>query len=142
MSGTEALGIGGNNLAKALTKEMKLLIKALFVIILLALICDIFSNNFKIGIDFNEDFSSISSEPWCDITDDNSCMEIIAKDHNIEALIAIKSANEELGFNDSLYVKMENTSSLDGMQTEENNKIEVSWKFHPDTGLQVIYAKK
>lgn len=58
------------------------------------------------------------------------------------ALEAIKYANEELGFNGSVYSKMMNTTALMGCQSAENDKYRVSWTYHPDDGLEVTYEKK
>lgn len=58
------------------------------------------------------------------------------------ALEAIKYANEELGFNGSVYSQMMSTTALMGRQTVENDKYRVSWTYHPDDGLEVTYEKK
>ena len=58
------------------------------------------------------------------------------------ALEAIKYANEELGFNGSVYSQMMNTTALMGRQSAENDKYKVSWTYHPDDGLEVTYEKK
>ena len=58
------------------------------------------------------------------------------------ALEAIKHANEEFGFNGSVYSQMLETNSLMGLQREENDKYRVSWTYHPDKGLEVTYVKK
>ena len=58
------------------------------------------------------------------------------------ALEAIKYANEELGFNNSVYSRMIRTSALMGRQSEENDKYKVSWTYHPNDGLEVTYEKK
>lgn len=58
------------------------------------------------------------------------------------ALNAIKYANEELGFNGSVYSQMMNTTALMGRQSAENDKYKVSWTYHPDDGLEVTYEKK
>lgn len=58
------------------------------------------------------------------------------------ALEAIRYANNELGFNGSVYSRMVETSALMGYQSEENNKYKVSWTYHPDEGLEVTYEKK
>ena len=55
---------------------------------------------------------------------------------------AIKYVNRELGFSEALYEKMSNTNSLMGQQTEESKQYRVSWSYHPDNGLEVIYEKK
>ena len=57
-------------------------------------------------------------------------------------LEAIRYANKALGFNGSLYSKMMETTAMMGRQTEENKKYRVSWKYHPDDGLEVTYEKK
>ena len=59
-----------------------------------------------------------------------------------DALKGIQYANEALGFNGALYSKMLETNSLMGRQSEENRKYKVSWSYHPDDGLEVIYEKK
>ena len=63
-------------------------------------------------------------------------------DLQANALEAIQYANDEFGFNSSLYSKMLETSSLMGRQSEENDKYKVSWTYHPDDGLEVTYEKK
>lgn len=37
---------------------------------------------------------------------------------------------------------MESTRALDGRQHDEFNGIEVSWSYHPDSGLDILYHKK
>lgn len=59
-----------------------------------------------------------------------------------KALEAIKYANEELGFNGSVYSQMMNTTALMGRQSAETEKYKVSWTYHPDDGLEVTYEKK
>lgn len=59
-----------------------------------------------------------------------------------DSLGAIKFINEKLGFSGALYEKMMGTTALMGRQTEENDKYRVSWKYHPDNGLEVMYEKK
>ena len=58
------------------------------------------------------------------------------------ALEAIRYANDELGFNGSVYSKMMQTNALMGRQTEETAKYRVSWTYHPSDGLEVTYEKK
>ncbi len=67
---------------------------------------------------------------------------MILPDTEENALKAIKYANEELGFNGSVYSQMMNTTALMGRQSAENDKYRVSWTYHPDDGLEVTYEKK
>lgn len=59
-----------------------------------------------------------------------------------EAYNAIKKINEALGFPESVLYKMNQTRSLDGIQTYSNSELEVSWTYHPNRGLEVNYSLK
>ncbi len=59
--------------------------------------------------------------------------------HSFEA---IKLVNEELGFGSAVYEMMLRTSSSMGRQTQENDKYCVSWTYHPDRGLEIMYYEK
>ena len=56
-------------------------------------------------------------------------------------LEAIRYANDELDF-PGVYSLMLNTTALMDRQSEENSKYKVSWSYHPDRGLEVMYKKK
>lgn len=128
----------GNSLPKN-----KLLIRALVAAIILIVI--ISKARF---VNFEKVFSYYEDEIWCTIAEDNSYVKFDTNYHDLNdhsdlmAGIAIKIANEKLGFDDSLYAKMESTSSLDGIQTASNFRVNVSWSYHPDKGLEVIYENK
>lgn len=59
-----------------------------------------------------------------------------------QAIKAIKYTNLKLGFNDSLYSRMLETTANMGEQYEENDKYIVSWSFAKDDGLEVKYKIK
>lgn len=73
---------------------------------------------------------------------DATTKALLLPDVQKNALDAIKYANEELGFNGSVYSQMMNTTALMGRQSAENDKYRVSWTYHPDDGLEVTYEKK
>lgn len=73
---------------------------------------------------------------------DDLLVSILLPDAQDNALEAIRYANEELGFNGSVYSQMMNTTALMGRQSAENDKYRVSWTYHPDDGLEVTYEKK
>lgn len=87
-------------------------------------------------------------EYWADIADDGTYLNIddnpydVDDYYNIDADNAIQAINKELGFSDSLWNKMCTTSSNDGKQTDSNDKVTVSWKYHPNRGLSVTYEIK
>lgn len=98
--------------------------------------------------DFNRAFPEYVEESWCQIPEDGSYMYLdtnpfdLDKTHDSEAYGAIMQANEKLGFTAALGNKMGQTSALDGRQTESNDLALVSWKYHPNNGLEVTYEWK
>ena len=56
-----------------------------------------------------------------------------------DAVSAIVSINTYLGLPSSLTEKMSSTRALDGTQTQNCGKYTVTWNYHPDNGLKVIY---
>lgn len=73
---------------------------------------------------------------------DSTVVAWLAPTWQKNALKAIQYANEELGFNGSVYTQMMNTTALIGRQSAETDKYRVSWTYHPDDGLEVTYEKK
>ena len=59
-----------------------------------------------------------------------------------DACDAIVAINKYLGLPSSLNDKMESTRALDGMQTQDCGSYTVTWNYHPDNGLKVIYEVK
>ncbi len=55
------------------------------------------------------------------------------------AYVSLYLINDELGLPDSLMEDIGHTSSLDGKQTEEFENVTVTWKYHPDKGLEITY---
>jgi len=56
-----------------------------------------------------------------------------------DATSAIVSVNVYLGLPSSLTEKMSSTRALDGTQTQNCGEYTVTWTYHPDNGLKVIY---
>lgn len=55
---------------------------------------------------------------------------------------AVRNINKYMGFPEALNEMIGDTSSLDGRITKEYKGYEITWKYHPDTGLEIIYTKK
>ena len=93
--------------------------------------------------DFNKMFSEYVDESWCYIADDGSYMKVDTNPYDIDdhidmdAYYAIKDINSKLGFS-----KMGETTGWDGRQSDSNDKYSVSWKYHPDSGMEVTYEVK
>ena len=56
-----------------------------------------------------------------------------------DALSAIFAINAFLGLPSSLIDKMSSTRALDGMQSQDCGDYTVTWNYHPDNGMKVIY---
>ena len=56
-----------------------------------------------------------------------------------DAISAIQAINLYLSLPASLLEKMSSTRALDGTQTQNCGKYTVTWNYHPDNGLKVIY---
>ncbi|MBR3767566.1 MAG: zinc ribbon domain-containing protein [Clostridia bacterium] len=97
---------------------------------------------------FKEQFDEFDNKIWCEFAKDDSFIIIDTNYFDIddyfddEALTAIMKINIRLGFSEAVHQKMLQTRSLDGRQQEENEKFIVSWTYHPDTGLEVMYERK
>lgn len=88
-------------------------------------------------------YLKLDTNPYDKGFDDMSYVEMSAiSSIQSDTLDAIQFVNKELGFTDALYSKMMETSALMGRQTDENDKYRVSWTYHPDSGLEVVYEIK
>lgn len=114
----------------------------------------------KDGVDFAEVYKAISGKsPYCQLARDESYLIIDTNPENVkenhwselkddrwkrkyeaDGMEYIKKANEELGLPASILTKMGQTRALDGRQTETYEDIEVSWTYHPNQGLEVLYT--
>lgn len=122
------------------------------VVVVLAIV--IFGGN---GKDFNDMYGDISGETWCTIASDGSYMKIDTNPYDEDSDVltwsyytdcftpaydAIERINKELGFSDALMEKMNSTTWSQGKQTDSNDKYTVTWTYHPEMGLEVMYEIK
>jgi len=115
--------------------------------------CSIWGLNSCKGSDFYSIYSECScSYPWADYGSDFLSIDTNPYDYDSDstlstyymtkALSAIKRVNQKLELPSYLYNEMMGTSALDGRQSYSGKKVNVSWKYHPDSGLEVRYTKK
>ncbi len=57
------------------------------------------------------------------------------------ALAKIIGINSTLGFPSYVYQEMINTRALDGVQTYTGSRFSATWRYHPDSGLEVMYTE-
>ena len=97
--------------------------------------------------DFGALFNEYCYSPMATVAADGSYLEIDTDPDDTgystcesDAINAILCVNAELGIPDSVAKKMSNTRAIDGMQSEVVGDIEVTWSYHPDNGLEVVYS--
>ena len=100
----------------------------------------------KTGPDFKAVYNKIGGEGYyCELGSDNSYLTIDTNPFDLDdytarsALNMVSKANSALGLPDSVYRKMLETRSVDGRVTDTHNGVKVSWTYHPDHGLEVLY---
>ena len=100
----------------------------------------------KKGPDFKKVHSKIEGDTYyCKLASDGSYLSIDTNPLDLDdfssttAWKMVKDANTELGLPSSVTTKMSETRAMDGRQSETYNGVKVSWTYHPDQGLQVLY---
>ena len=61
--------------------------------------------------------------------------------YDADALKAVRRINNALGMPDSVIEKMLSTRALDGRQSQTYSGVTVSWTYHPDAGLEIVYER-
>lgn len=82
------------------------------------------------------DYLSIDTNPY-----DYDSDSYLADTYAVSALTAIQKINSRLGLPTYLYQEMIETRALDGRQTYYGSSVNVSWRYHPDSGLEVRYTR-
>ncbi len=101
----------------------------------------------KDGPDFKALYNQYCKSTWADYGSDGSYLSIDTNPYDWdddglaypEAYTAIKNVNAALGLPSSVLNDMGETTSADGKQSETFGDITVTWKYHPDKGLEVTY---
>ncbi len=100
----------------------------------------------KAGPDFEYIFNAYCDPSYASVASDGSYLSIDTNPNDIEeyddydAINAILSVNDCLGIPESVVEQMSRTRALDGIQSAIVGDIEISWSYHPDNGLEVLYC--
>lgn len=100
---------------------------------------------------FKQLYDMLCDPTWAQVGSDGSYLSIDTNPYDYDdsglycrdAYVTIPTINGMLGLPDSLFNQMNETSASDGRQTETYNSknVTVTWKYHPNTGLEVTYKK-
>lgn len=95
---------------------------------------------------YDEVYAQYPAATSCyEIGSDGSYIEVDTNPFNIDDYYnatyvdVLKAFNSELGVPDYVYQLMITTTAMQGRQTETVNGLTISWTYHPDNGLAVIY---
>lgn len=99
------------------------------------------------GPDLQAVYAILDDDYYCEIGYDGSYLEIDTNPYDIDdgssytGALLVQEANELLGLPDSVWTRMTNTNALGGVQNYTTDKLNISWSYHPDNGLEVIYER-
>ncbi len=121
-------------------------VAAIVVIIIIAIIAGASS-----GPDLEAIYREECSSVWATVGSDGQYLRIDTNPYDrdddgvayLDAYETIEVVNEKLGLPSSLFTEMGETRGMDGVQsrTFSDQGVSVTWKYHPDTGLEVTYRK-
>ena len=100
------------------------------------------------GPDFNSLYDTFCKSSFAKVASDGTYLYVDTNmydkddEFDYEAYMAIQNINEELGLPESVNKRMDETRSMDGIQTYEGDGFEISWTYHPDKGMEVTYSLK
>lgn len=91
------------------------------------------SDLYSVGTDYS--YIEVDSNP------DNKDLDQIEELVNVTLIeIIIQCINEQLNLPESVLNQMKSTTALQGRQSYSNDEVTVSWTYHPDNGLEVMYS--
>ncbi len=82
---------------------------------------------------------------YCDVATDGSYLKLDTNPLNLDdyssssAYDIMKRINSELNLPQSINEKIASTRAIDGRLKEEYDDLEISWTYHPDKGLEILY---
>jgi len=83
-----------------------------------------------------------AEKPDDDLKYSDSSKYIAKAEILVNALSVYENINRNLGLPESLDEKIGHTSGLDGKQTEEYDKVKVTWSYNANSGLMILYERK
>lgn len=98
------------------------------------------------GPNLKDAANDYADQSYCYVADDGSYIALDTNPFNFEghtadgSIEAVQDINSNLGLPDYVYQRMIGTRAIDGTQMYEQDNISVSWTYHPDTGLEILYS--
>lgn len=74
------------------------------------------------------------------VTGDSASVSVVIFDSGMpRAAAGLRSMLGELGFSSAVLDRMGNTRALDGTREAQGKNCNVTWTYHPDDGLQMVF---
>lgn len=145
----------GDNVQPASTAQKKFPVKVAIIGVAAAIAAVVLIAAIAGGrnrVDFQKLYDDYCSPTWAELGSDGSYLTLDSNPFDMESDVgrilyikdvnnAIKEIHRELNLPSSLFEDMQHTRALDGRQKETFDNVEVSWSYHPDKGLVIIYKK-
>jgi len=119
-------------------KKIGMLLTLCLALIMTACTTTLSSVHSSLDSDLQRSTSLASDGSYIAITMTRSCSRsdesiLCRESHALDDIL------DGLGFESNVRRRMGETRALDGRQTAESGHFNVSWTFHPDNGLQVLF---
>ncbi len=74
------------------------------------------------------------------VSGDADSLSITIQEYDVtEAALPLQQLLTELGFSSAVIDRMDSTRALDGTLSAEGKNCNVTWTYHPDHGLQMVF---
>lgn len=132
------------------SKNTRILFPIVLAVVTIVVLCVFLFNNSKPN--FQKAFEDAGGKnnigEWVVVSGDGQSLRIDTNPtdedefYDSDATRAIRKINKALDLPDSLYDKMAKTRAIDGRQTATYEKVIVSWTYHPNHGLEILYERR
>lgn len=123
---------------------------ALFLILLTVVFFSLYGCTSKKKISLETVYVNVldgeSDSLYMSLANDSSYISVDTNPFDIEdwtgdslGIVYIKSINEELGLTDAVWEEISSIRALDGRKSITENGILITYSYHPDSGLKVVY---
>lgn len=97
-------------------------------------------------INLTKIYEEYCDSEWAHLASDGSSLTIdtnpddsLFNKSEEKATYGFVNVNKALGLPESVIQKMTHTRAVDGIQTASFEGLEISWSYHPDNGMEIIY---
>lgn len=145
VSGNSSIKKRITKISEKLNKNKKKSIFVTLIVALILLVGVIFLLNMRPS--FTTVYNDYLDSKYAEVAEDGSYLRIDTNPYDIsdynskEGLTELETAIDKLKLPSTLKEEMYETRAMDGRQVKDYDGITVSWTYHPDQGLEVLFTK-